>query len=294
MNIKSIKTLTAGALLALANCLQAFAGDTGSCGTNCVYTYSNGTLTYSVADANSNNGKGKITISNYYYGIDDTIENIIVNEGITSVEISDHSGFINVGTANGKLVLPDNFTTGINSMWGLGFGTIEFGNNVTIGAGSFRFNDDADVTLVMNADANITFDDGAMDYYATSKSPNSIHIACKGDPDSCYDKFSNVRNKRNPGNVTYDYYQEEDSEGNVILYNDTGYSKYDSDGNIIAKYDVNDHLLTQYRYATDGSVAIYDANGKLIGLQGKRIYTIDEATQLLGSNNKNTFSIRYR
>ena len=37
----------------------------------------------------------------------------------------------------------------------------------------------------------------------------------------------------------------------------------------------------------------YDANGKLIGLKGKRIFTIDEATALV-QNNKNTFTLKYR
>ena len=43
---------------------------------------------------------------------------------------------------------------------------------------------------------------------------------------------------------------------------------------------------------TAGS-GIYDANGKLIGLQGKRILTVDEAMALV-KDNKNTFKIKYR
>ncbi len=43
----------------------------------------------------------------------------------------------------------------------------------------------------------------------------------------------------------------------------------------------------------DGSYSIYEL-GKLVGFEGKRIYTVDEATQSFGTTGKNTFSIRYR
>ena len=271
---------------------NTFAQISGECGANCIYTYSDGTLIYSVADSNANNGKGLITISNYHYGIDGVVNNIIVNDGITGVNLDhngDHSGFENVGTANGKLILPNNFTTGTNSMYGLGFGTIEFGDNVTIGLGSFRFKEDANVTLVMSPDSNITFSDDAMAYYQTSKSPNSIHIACKGNAQTCYDKFSNVINKRNPGNVTWGYYEETDTNGNTIKYTDEGCIKYDSTGNIVGQYDLKGNIF----YASDGSVYTYDKNGKLVDIRGKRIFTVDEATALV-QNNKNTFTLKYR
>lgn len=43
----------------------------------------------------------------------------------------------------------------------------------------------------------------------------------------------------------------------------------------------------------DGSYTLYDENGNIIGFQGKRIYTINEAT-LLTKPQGNTFKIRYR
>ena len=42
----------------------------------------------------------------------------------------------------------------------------------------------------------------------------------------------------------------------------------------------------------DGSRAYYDANGKLTGFTGKRIYTLDEANKITGSQNR--VSIKYR
>ena len=42
----------------------------------------------------------------------------------------------------------------------------------------------------------------------------------------------------------------------------------------------------------DGSRVYYDANGKLTGFTGKRIYTVEEATKVSGE--RNTFKIRYK
>ncbi len=52
-----------------------------------------------------------------------------------------------------------------------------------------------------------------------------------------------------------------------------------------------DTNIKEYNPA-DGSYTIKDENGNIIGFEGKRIYTIDEANQVAGKTN--TFSIRYR
>ena len=67
----------------------------------------------------------------------------------------------------------------------------------------------------------------------------------------------------------------------------------DKNGKMMATYSQSGVLMAQYNYGADGSVSIYDANGKLIGLQGKRILTVEEATALV-KNNKNTFKLKYR
>ena len=71
------------------------------------------------------------------------------------------------------------------------------------------------------------------------------------------------------------------------------YTKKDENGNPLAVYDGRGNLQMSYGYNQDGSVSVYDANGKLIGLQGKRILTVDEASVLV-KNNKNTFKLKYR
>ncbi len=56
--------------------------------------------------------------------------------------------------------------------------------------------------------------------------------------------------------------------------------------------DFADIMAVKYsKKLADGSTAIYE-DGKIIGYEGKRIYTVDEANQVAGKTN--TFSIRYR
>ena len=71
------------------------------------------------------------------------------------------------------------------------------------------------------------------------------------------------------------------------------HDKKNENGNIIESYDGLGNLLKKYSYGNDGSIYVYDENGKLLSIEGKRIYTIDEATALVRGN-KNTFSIKYR
>ena len=67
-----------------------------------------------------------------------------------------------------------------------------------------------------------------------------------------------------------------------------------------------DEAFNMYRYEKEGDhYNIYDMDGRLVAKYGdiasfgtenrikQRIYTIDEAIQSLGKNNKNKFSITY-
>ena len=98
-----------------------------------------------------------------------------------------------------------------------------------------------------------------------------------------------------------------DNEGNKNLLDDNGriFKTIDINGNLLKTYAYDEQgrlikalnaegtTIYSYIYNPDGSVLTYDSNGKLIGIQGKRILTVDEASALV-KNNKNTFSIRYR
>jgi len=62
-----------------------------------------------------------------------------------------------------------------------------------------------------------------------------------------------------------------------------------------AGYEVGTYNMVQAPYSkkqANGSRVYYDANGKLIGYQGKRIYTVKEANEVAGK--KNTLKIRYK
>ena len=72
--------------------------------------------------------------------------------------------------------------------------------------------------------------------------------------------------------------------GNVVQYEkvDDHYEIYDAQGNVIAKYgSLADFGTTNY-YVPKAPKEV------------KRIYTVEEATEALGTKNKNTFSIKYR
>ena len=85
-------------------------------------------------------------------------------------------------------------------------------------------------------------------------------------------------------------------ESNVALLQGRvadSYTKKDINGNPVAVYDGQGNIQQSYIYNDDGSVKIFNAHGKLIGLQGKRILSVDEASALV-KDNKNTFKLKYR
>ena len=86
-----------------------------------------------------------------------------------------------------------------------------------------------------------------------------------------------------------------DIDGNLLSIRDLEWNSVELDdkGNVIKKYSDTGQFLGAWSYGDDGSINTYNENGKLIGIQGKRILTVDEATAL-AKGNKNTFSIRYR
>ncbi|MBR2300118.1 MAG: leucine-rich repeat domain-containing protein [Alphaproteobacteria bacterium] len=89
-----------------------------------------------------------------------------------------------------------------------------------------------------------------------------------------------------------------DTNGNMILYD-----KDETTGEITSngkKYASIDHLIAgramheiQQIENSDGSVYLYDENGNLIGIKGKRIYTVEEAARL-SKPTGNTFKLRYK
>ena len=304
-----------GFLLASSVCEKVWAADSGSCGDNCQYTYDPTTETLTFTGTGEN-GSGVINRSTHLYGLSGTVKNAIVSEGITAVIFpgNAHNTLREIGTTDGKLVIPSTVTEFNNgASWRLGFGTVEINSkNLNLTKGSLSFAYAPNAKIILSSDANIKIDDNAFLTWTGWELPTTLDISCRGDPDACLSKFGDSLNRMNQNNIHADYYAEYDENENLMLkYDDTGYNKYDIEGNVIerwnldnteqydgkgnliAQYDKNGNLLKSFVYGADKSVAIYGSDGKLIGIQGKRILTVDEATALV-KDNKNTFKLKYR
>ncbi len=136
----------------------------------------------------------------------------------------------------------------------------------------------------VQGDVELTYWPSGTVYCTSSKcGSNALIYEKDGDNYVVYDK---------DGNITqiFGSFENFTANGDVIS---GSYTKKDENGKILGKYNGNGELLERYSYASDGSVAIYDKDGKLIGLQGKRILNVDEASALV-KDNKNTFKLRYR
>ena len=82
-----------------------------------------------------------------------------------------------------------------------------------------------------------------------------------------------------------------DENGNRVL--SKGY-KYDSNGNLVEEYVYSPDGRSYQKYSADGTLlGKFNADGSIYH-EVKRIYTVSEATEALGKNNRKTFSIRYR
>ena len=268
------------------------------CGTNCVYTYDSenkhwlktgsdcdGKCTYYYDTATQNmtikpnNGvSGDLNIKNSYkdYNLG-PVKDFIIEEGITAVDHWGQSRFPLIGT--GTLYLPSTLQAmGANSSLFSSFTTIDSKSGYNPFSCFRCMNSSKLTTLILNPVDGVVFGSG---WRENSK---GLNVLCRGAVSMCQTMVQAN---------SYEYYVETDSDGNTIKYNDRGYVKYDPSGNIIGEYDLKNKLLVQYLYNSDGSLAIYDNKGKLIGLKGKKIFTVEEATALV-RNGKNTFKLKYR
>ncbi len=236
------------------------------CGSRCTAKLNtNGELVISGTGA-INGGSGYNTT---FSGLSVQPTSIKIEEGITSVGTN---AFWYVGSIN-TLDIPNS----------LGSNGIQPDGLTFCGAG---IRSGGITKLIIGAEQNL-------DFYRISQAPN-LTVVCRGDVSKC-ETESPISQYRSASNLTTNFTDElRDNNGKLIQkYNQNGYSLYDENENVIAKYTMNGRLLEEYVHASDGSIATYDANGKLIGLKGKRIFTIDEATALV-QNNKNTFTLKYR
>jgi len=312
-NLKLLKTLTATIGLSTLFCESARAViQTGTdCDGKCDWVYdSEAEGGPSLVFTAKENATGDLIIKNWYYrfhGVNGGYnlnlqpKNITVGEGITEIaQYGSRPSFENVGIGGGKLTLPstlkkiDAGATGGGS-GGLSFSTIEItSDKLEIESGALNFGRQS-ATIIMPASSDINFGDNAIscNYSACT---GTINVKCKGAKATCDESMAGVKAtiEANGGTYKSDYYEERNSNNNLLLkYHDTGYYKYDGNGNIteswnldsteqydakgnvIAQYDTKGNQLGSYTYDAGGNLVSAYQNGKAVYLRKR--YTIPEA-----------------
>lgn len=266
----------------------------GECGTGCSYTLDDdGLLTVTGSGENA-------SIRGGAFSENGTIKNVVIQGSIKSIE---SNAFIR--SSNIKTIDMDNAQVKNISAWAFEATGIE----KMIIPSSVR-NIDCNAFQRTTALKEIIINSENVDFLTFTTQRGNTHSAANYGTVICKDctteqaqslksKLDNVEAR--PGIVNI---HENDANGNTLIKDvqgnyiggfDLNGNKLDVDtnGRITALYDSNNLLVQSYSYGSDGSIATYDKNGKLIGLRGKRIYTIEEATAL-AQKNKNTFTLKYR
>ena len=251
------------------------------CGENCTARFDAATHTMTVS--------GTGTMNNYtdrgtpWDGVLQQIQKVEIKEGITSV------GGQSFHYAYGlnSILLPSTLT----SIGGAAFARLWNGNqldglvipeNVTEWGGSAFYYSKGNIYCPISQISNCQaqYHQGTFSSYEHKDGLYYVYDS-NGNVDEIYDNYQNFSDSVKK-DVSERLSQKDENE-NIVTY--------DENGRIVAQYS-NTSGLTKYAYNSDGSISIYDKNGKLIGLKGKRILTVDEASSLVSG--KNTFTLRYR
>lgn len=267
-----------------------------ACDGNCtwVYDYDKQSLTYE--------GTGVIKYSTNTYGIG-PIKDLTVGEGITGITQNTPatSTFMNIGSADGKLVLPSTLKdVGGYAMYGLGFGTVEINSeNVQFASQSFRFAQGTEANIIIKPGSNVKAYENA--FYSPGQNAEwgtgaTLHFMCRSsNAADCGTGLENAKNSliNAGGSASIDLYKGYDKNGNWEEWSEDGHTVYtdSSKQKIMGKYDVSGNLLQSWNYNPDGSVLTYDKNGNLVGKTGKN-FTSSELSALL-KNKGNTVSITW-
>ncbi len=261
------------------------------CGENCTARFdaSTHTMTYSgTGDMYQN----MVNSTTPWIGISSQIHNVVVEEGITSLQphflhnwylstgnitsISLPSTLTKIGDAAfarlsskenqiNSLVIPENVTE-----WGESVFYHSYGNIY------------CPVSQINNCNKNNNGSSRKVSIASYEHKDGLYYVYdSNGNIDEIYDNYQNFSDSVKKG--ASERLSQKDENGNIITY--------DEKGRMVARYSSNSGL-TKYVHNSDGSVAVYNKDGKLIGLKGKRILTVDEAASLVSG--KNTFTLRYR
>lgn len=228
-----------------------------SCGSDCTARLdSKGTFTISGSDPTYSYDSSNVTPW-WKDEVISAVKNIVVEDGITSIGQGMFS----------------NFNSGKSKRYWNNVQSINLPSSVkSVGYNIFGAKT-ATPTLIISNDVTLSHPSA---FYLL----NPSKVFCLGtNTNRCASWFPNaqigVAKKNEDGTMSY-YYDN---------FN-TGQREY---------YSATGNLVKSVKESSDGVISIYDANGKLISLRGKKILTVDEATALVSQHKgKNTFTIRYR
>ena len=298
-NLKFIKTLTAGVVLSLALYPQAFAASSGdNCGTNCSWTLDDDGLlnmfpTDSTKPASMNN------LSNGTPWVDKaSVKYVNMAYGFTSIPDNAFHTCKNLTGIN----IPDSVTSlGVYAFERTNIKNLTIPTSVTfVSRNIFMFALSTETTTVSAENVDrINF------------APHHDHdpvsfgtVICQG---CTPEQAQSLENRLNLVDATHSSTQirETDSQGNIVIKDIYGayiggFDKegnridFDSNGNVIARYDENNNIISSYLYNSDGSIEIYDANGKLTGLKNARSITPAQAAALVKKGNHNRVTLTFK
>ncbi len=288
------KTVLISTLMAsVAFASNALAG--GSCGDNCTWDLEDGVLTISgTGDMDNFFDYDNNKLNQPWKDQIDSITSVQVSNGITSIGPQSFRGATNLTS----ITIPDSVTSiGTSAFFGAtSLTSINIPEGVlSIGKAAFR---KTSLTSINIPDSVTSIEHLA---FANTTSLTSITI-----PDSvtsigyaAFYKATGLTDITIPDTAALEAFDGYNVFASLDLSNVTlhcaGVMEQCKANMLAGGYEDGTYNMVQAPYSkkqADGSRAYYDANGKLTGFTGKRIYTLDEANKITGSQNR--VSITYR
>ena len=271
----------------VATMAKATCPNNQTCGENCCWDLTGGVLTIS--------GTGGMTDIPWQDQME-SITSVQVSNGITSIGDNAFNGARSLTS----ITIPE----GVTSIENTTFSNASSLTSITIpdsvtSIGDYAFQDASSLTSITIPDSVTSIGNSAF-AYATSLTSITIPDSVTSIGYSAFRDASSLTSITIPDTAALQV----SSTGKGPFYNldlsnitihCAGVLEQCKANMLAAGYEDGTYNMEQAPYSkkqADGSRAHYDANGKLTGFTGKRIYTLDEANKITGT--KNRVSIRYR
>ena len=261
-------------------CIKA----SGNCGTGCSYTLDEqGNLNIT--------GDGTGIIGPSAFSGNKDIKNVNIS-GIKSAN-GYPTTFYGAGAGGGKITI--NEPMELFDAWEGNFSTIEINSSKFVP--NYR-------AFYSNAIQNIIISDNIIKNFGSLAFTDSggggaafnVDIQCKGNVEKCATIVAPAKAKliKNGGTLDIDYWEGYDENGNWNEWSDKGLTVYDKNKKPLAFFGFDRKLISSYFYNPDGSIEIYDANGKLTGLKNAREITPAQAAELVKPGKNNTVTLTFK